>query len=272
MKHLDLFSGIGGFALAASWVWGDEHEIVSFCEPNKQCKEVLNRAWPKTPIHNDIRTLNNNYGSIDIICGGDPCPCRSKARAIHTKTRHPDLSGHFLSVIGRYRPEWVVRENVPASDVIDFECGLAVLGYSSVIVATNSYPYTGQNREREIIVGCIEKAKMWAFIKSFERQGRKGNNSTQRKKKDGYPCLTTRGSRYDARDGYIFDGSTFRIADCDERRKLAGFPEGWLDGLSKTAVERVTGNAIVPQVAEVIMRAIKKVDQEVLPLNERNNK
>ena len=30
MRHLDLFSGIGGFALAAKWVWGDEHKIHSF--------------------------------------------------------------------------------------------------------------------------------------------------------------------------------------------------------------------------------------------------
>ena len=38
MRHLDLFSGIGGFALAASWVWGDEYENVGFCDNNKFCQ------------------------------------------------------------------------------------------------------------------------------------------------------------------------------------------------------------------------------------------
>jgi len=40
---LDLFSGIGGFALAADWVWGDEHEIVSFVEIDPFCQRVLRK-------------------------------------------------------------------------------------------------------------------------------------------------------------------------------------------------------------------------------------
>lgn len=32
MRMIDLFSGIGGFSLAASWVWGDDLEVVFFCE------------------------------------------------------------------------------------------------------------------------------------------------------------------------------------------------------------------------------------------------
>ena len=57
MKHLDLFSGIGGFALAASWVWGAEHEIVSFCEIEPFCQKVLNKHWPNVPIIPDIRDI-----------------------------------------------------------------------------------------------------------------------------------------------------------------------------------------------------------------------
>ena len=57
MRHLDLFSGIGGFALAASWVWGQDHEIVSFCEIDPFCRKVLKKHWPDAPIHDDIKTL-----------------------------------------------------------------------------------------------------------------------------------------------------------------------------------------------------------------------
>ena len=57
MNHLDLFSGIGGFSLAASWVWGDEHNIVSFCEMDKFCQKVLAKHWPDVPIIDDIRDV-----------------------------------------------------------------------------------------------------------------------------------------------------------------------------------------------------------------------
>lgn len=56
MLHLDCFSGIGGFALAASWVWGKEHHIHSFIEIDPFCQKVLNKHWPGVPIHSDIRS------------------------------------------------------------------------------------------------------------------------------------------------------------------------------------------------------------------------
>ncbi len=43
MNHLDLFSGIGGFSIAASWVWGKEHNIIAFVEQDKYCQKVLKK-------------------------------------------------------------------------------------------------------------------------------------------------------------------------------------------------------------------------------------
>ena len=57
MKHLDLFSGIGGFSLAGSWVWGAEHDIVSFVEIAPFCQRVLKKHWPDVPIISDIRDV-----------------------------------------------------------------------------------------------------------------------------------------------------------------------------------------------------------------------
>ena len=55
IKHLDLFSGIGGFALAADRVFGNvEH---TFCEIDPFCQEVLKKHWPEAEIYGDIRTL-----------------------------------------------------------------------------------------------------------------------------------------------------------------------------------------------------------------------
>ena len=59
-RHLDLFSWIGGFALAASWVWDEQHEIVSFCEIEKFPQKVLKKHWPDVPIHDDIKTMKGD--------------------------------------------------------------------------------------------------------------------------------------------------------------------------------------------------------------------
>ena len=54
MKHLDLFSGIGGFALAAQWAG---FETVAFCEIEDYPRKVLEKNFPGVPIHRDIRNL-----------------------------------------------------------------------------------------------------------------------------------------------------------------------------------------------------------------------
>jgi hypothetical protein len=52
MKHLDLFSGIGGGALAVEAVWPDAEHI--FCEIDPFCQAVLRKHWPDSEIHGDI--------------------------------------------------------------------------------------------------------------------------------------------------------------------------------------------------------------------------
>ena len=74
MNHLDLFSGIGGFALAAQWVWGKEHNIVSFVEIDKYCGKVLKQHWPMVSLWDDVTTFDGNaLCNIDLITGGFPC-------------------------------------------------------------------------------------------------------------------------------------------------------------------------------------------------------
>lgn len=58
LRHLDLFSGIGGNTLAAEVVWGDQHETVSFCDFAQFPQSVLKARWPGVPVHGDIKTLN----------------------------------------------------------------------------------------------------------------------------------------------------------------------------------------------------------------------
>src|SRR4030042_1502487 len=117
MRLLDLFSGIGGFSLAAQWVWGDELEIVAFCEIDKFCQKVLRKHWPDVPIIEDVRNVKgSDFKSIDLICGGFPCTQTSTLSAIKSCRKGLDgkdsrLWFEYLRVVQEIRPLWVIVEN-----------------------------------------------------------------------------------------------------------------------------------------------------------------
>ncbi len=61
MKHVDLFSGIGGFALAAQRVWGKEYNPVVFCEINSFCARILKKNWPGIEIVRNVKWLKKQW-------------------------------------------------------------------------------------------------------------------------------------------------------------------------------------------------------------------
>lgn len=70
--HIDLFSGIGGFALAASW---NGVRTVQFCEIDRRCREFLSRAWPGVPCHDDVRSFHYDVadtGPVWLLTGASP--------------------------------------------------------------------------------------------------------------------------------------------------------------------------------------------------------
>lgn len=120
IKLLDLFSGIGGFSLAARWAGG--FETVGFCEIDAYCQKVLNKNFPGVPIHDDIKTLKGNeFGPIDIITGGFPCQPFSYAGKRKGKADDRDLWPEMFRVIKHAKPRWVVGENVAGFINVGFE-------------------------------------------------------------------------------------------------------------------------------------------------------
>jgi len=112
LKMLDLFSGIGGFSLAAHWT--GKIETVAFCEIDDYASKVLNKNFPGVPVNRDIRELKNygQYGSINIICGGFPCQPFSVAGKQRGKDDDRDLWPEMFRIIKEFKPAWVVGENV----------------------------------------------------------------------------------------------------------------------------------------------------------------
>lgn len=112
MKHLDLFSGIGGFALAARMVGGIETH--QFVEIDPYCQKVLAKNFKGVPVHGDIRSFTTALGSFDIITGGFPCQDISAANR-NGRGLEGERSGLFyelMRVVRECRPRFVVLENV----------------------------------------------------------------------------------------------------------------------------------------------------------------
>jgi DNA (cytosine-5)-methyltransferase 1 len=115
MRHLDLFSGIGGFALAARW---SGFETVAFCEIDQYCQKVLAKHWPQVPIYSDIKKLtrqgleSDGISQPDIITGGFPCQPFSVAGKQRGQDDNRHLWPEMLRIISELHPAWVVGENV----------------------------------------------------------------------------------------------------------------------------------------------------------------
>lgn len=108
---LDLFSGIGGFSLAARWTGGIE--TIGFCETDPYCCRVLEKNFPGVPIHGDIRQLKGaDVGPADIISGGFPCQPFSVAGKRCGTEDDRYLWPEMLRIVSDVRPAWVVGENV----------------------------------------------------------------------------------------------------------------------------------------------------------------
>lgn len=111
MKHGSLFSGIGGFDLAAEWAgW----ENVFHCEINPFGQKVLKYYWPNSKSYNDITKTNFSIhrGQIDVLSGGFPCQPYSTAGKRKGKEDDRHLWPQMLRAIREIQPSYVVGENV----------------------------------------------------------------------------------------------------------------------------------------------------------------
>ncbi len=111
MTHGSLFSGIGGFDLAAEWMgW----ENIFHCEWNSFGQKVLKYHFPNSISYDDITKTDFTIhrGRIDILTGGFPCQPYSMAGKRLGKEDERHLWPEMLRAIREIQPRWVVGENV----------------------------------------------------------------------------------------------------------------------------------------------------------------
>ena len=111
MTHASLFSGIGGFDLAAEWIGWDN---IFHCEWNPFGQRVLAHHFPNSKSYNDITKTDFSIhaGEIDVLTGGFPCQPYSSAGKRLGKADERHLFPHMLRCVKEVKPKYVIGENV----------------------------------------------------------------------------------------------------------------------------------------------------------------
>lgn len=118
LKVLDLFSGIGGFSLGLERTGG--FETVAFCEIEEFPRNVIKKHWPDVPCYRDVRELTAERLAadgiaVDVICGGFPCQDISTAgKGAGLAGERSGLWSEIARLVSELRPRYVIVENVSA--------------------------------------------------------------------------------------------------------------------------------------------------------------
>lgn len=250
MNVLDLFSGIGGFSLGLERAG---MRTVAFCEIEPYCRAVLRKHWPEVPIYEDVRTLTaarlaaDGIG-VDVICGGFPCQDISVANGVWGDNLGLDgsrsgLWAEYKRLIKELGPRRVIIENVTAllgNGLVRIMQDLCSLGYDAQWDAVPaSYVGSPQNRDRVWIVAYppedgIEGLFSGADIGAI-RQG-------WACRQEDLPAVYADPLRSDRWPQPL-------ICRGDNR------PPNWVDRIS------ACGNAVVPQIPELIGHAIMRSER-----------
>lgn len=255
MRHLDLFSGIGGFALAARWAG---IETVGFCEIEEFPRKVLQKNFPSVPIHQDIRELDGSeYAGIDIITGGYPCQPFSRAGKQGGEEDDRHLWPEMFRIVKQARPTFVLCENVTDHEHMGLDQVLTDLegeGYATrpFIIPAGALQ-RDHARERLWVVAYNERTG--AELEASADSGQNGSIP-----KDEQRALVPQRNKQGCSERVepsrvLLDGATFRVSGQSEPIFL-GSAHGIPDRLDR---RRGLGNAIVPQVAYEIMRCLRAV-------------
>ena len=191
LRHLDLFSGIGGFSLGLEATGG--FETVAFCDIEKYCLEILEKRYPGVPRYTNIKELNHDtiktdgVFPIDIITGGYPCQPFSVAGRKKGEKDPRHLWPEMFRLVQELRPSWVIGENVSGHIKLGLDTVLKNLESEGYAARTFSISASsiGANHQRErvwIIAnsernGLTTSEKRGGFEKTISEQQKRENNA-----------------------------------------------------------------------------------------------
>ena len=282
MKHLDLFSGIGGFALAARWAG---FETVAFCEKNDYCRDVLRKHWDDVPMYEDIRRvtgdrLKRNGIEADIITGGFPCQPFSVAGKRGGKGDDRYLWPEMLRIIQEMEPAWVIGENVRGIVNMELDQVLADLednGYSTESFVIPACAVNAPHRRDRVWIVANSRRSLrqraeFGTANENETVGGVADKSTRSSSPSESDVANSSRQRLQGGEETGNDGSNGQKPWDEQLTGRSGverwdkFPTvspvcGRNDGVSNRIHRlKALGNAVVPQIPFYFFEIIKKIE------------
>ena len=280
MTFGSLFAGIGGLDLGlerAGWTCRWQIE----CDP--YCLAILAKHWPTVPRWSDIRLCDPGWcAPVDLVCGGFSCQDISAAgKGAGITGRRSGLWSEMLRLVSALRPRWVLVENVPAlrtrgADVV--LGGLAAEGYTCWPLVVGAWAVgSPHRRDRVWIVASLGSPN------EPRLEGRDGQHHVA--ERHAGPAGSAAGLADTDRHG-LWDESGRRSGTDGASTPVAGTDDGryrwparpgeaqyeWeqprttesplgraVDGTARRLALKVLGNSVVPQVVEMLGRAILAV-------------
>ena len=235
MRVLDLFSGIGGFSLGLERAG---MQTVAFCEIDPFCQQVLRKHWPGVPIYEDIRTFEGI--ATDLISGGFPCQDISWAGpGGGIAGERSGLWTDLFKTIRLVRPRVALVENVPA--LLSRGMGVVLRDLSRI----------GYDAEWSIISACSVGAahvRRRLFIVAYPN-GQYGREGFWNSLAQSDWAVQTNNRLQSSRISW-----STRL---ENPSALYGGADGIPNGPHRN---RAIGNAVVPQITELLGGAIMEIE------------
>lgn len=249
MNYLDLFSGIGGFALGAYWAGMKfDNHFCSDIEP--YAEELYKLRFPDSIQLGDIykidtQELIDEYGKEWVITGGFPCQPYSISGNKRGSGDDRYVWPEMFRIISMLKPSWIIIENVP---------GIINMDLNQVLIDLESKGYTNRERETKIdplvIPACSvghyhRRDRLWilAYSNAERWEGLLCDNKESKfkkiKKTNTLDSLCSPFLRFEQRVG---------------KPAVFGMDDGVPNRMDRLGV---SGNSIVPQIAEILFRQIK---------------
>jgi len=277
MIHIDLFSGIGGFALATEAVWDNVEHI--FCDNDPFCQAVLKKHWSNSKIYGDINELitdtRQQYGEQGtgkeyeqytserssqteenkrseypfILTGGFPCQPFSQAGRRKGTEDDRYLWPEMFSVIRNTSPTWIIAENV--SGLLTWNNGMVLEQVCTDLEGE------GYEVQPFVIPACATNAphrrdRVWIIAHAINGEHRGWGE--QNKEEEGIQEIDWEKirTRRIGRANKAWGENWTEVAT-----RLCGMDDGISRRVHRNKRLKALGNSIVPQVAIEIMNCIK---------------